>query len=290
MGFKSSEWAYSVPRLSASERAVLVALAHCRNDKTGACYPGQDVLVRMTDLSEKTVRRAIATLEIRQPPLIARTIRFKGRYRTSDSYELLFDNHRSDRPPVTVTTGQVDHRSESPSPPVTVSVTTGHSDHPIEEQEGEQEEENRKISPSDGAHHLDSAFDRAWAHWPKKEDKKRAMLKFKSATKRRDVDTLVADIIRFGNAYADSRERQYTPGLATWLERDRWNDDLPTRPMTRDEENLAVVARLQAAEAGTHVQAPFAPPRRPLTRTEQNMAIVAEIAAREAAEQRGLTS
>lgn len=131
MGFKSSEWAYSVPNLTAPERAVLVALAHCRNDKTGACFPGQDTLVEMTALSEKTVRRALAALDSREPPLIARTARFAGRYRTSDSYELLTENHRSERPPVTVTTGQVDHRSDSPSPPVTVSATTGHSDRPI---------------------------------------------------------------------------------------------------------------------------------------------------------------
>ncbi|MEV4689420.1 helix-turn-helix domain-containing protein [Microbacterium sp. LWH3-1.2] len=251
MGFKSSEWAYgdSVPKLTAPERAVLVALAHCRNDKTGNCYPGQDLLVKMTDLSEKTVRRAIATLEARQPPLIARTIRFNGRYRTSDSYELLFDNYRSERPPVTVTTGQDDHWSESPSPPVTVSPTTGHSDHPIEEQEVEQEAGNRKVSLSPLTPDLDAEFDRAWAHWPKKEDRKRSLLKFKSAARRRDVSILVADIIRFGDAYASARDRQYTPGLATWLERERWTDELPTRPMTRTEQNMAVVADLAAREA-----------------------------------------
>lgn len=131
MGFQSSEWAYSVPNLTAPERAVLVALAHCRNDKTGACFPGQDTLVKMTGLSEKTVRRALSALDSREAPLIARTPRFAGRYRTSDSYVLLFDNHRSEQPPVTMTTGQAGHRSESPEPPVTVSLTTGQSDHPI---------------------------------------------------------------------------------------------------------------------------------------------------------------
>ena len=148
MGFKTSEWAYNVPNLTAPERAVLVALAHCRNDKTGACFPAQETLVEMTALSEKTVRRALAALETGNAPLIARTPRFSGRYRTSDSYELLIDDHRSDRPPVTVTTGQPDHRSESPSPPVTVTATTGHSDHPIGTGMGTGMEEGVPLAPT----------------------------------------------------------------------------------------------------------------------------------------------
>lgn len=242
MGFKSSEWAYSVPSLTAPERAVLVALAHCRNDKTGACFPAQETLVEMTALSEKTVRRALAALVSKDLPVIAKKPRFVGRYRTSDEYELLFDNYRSERPPVTVTTGQDDHRSESPSPPVTVSLTTGHSDHPIEEQEVEQEEEQEEHSSSPSAPDLDAEFERAWAHWPKKVERKKSLQAFIRAAKNRDVETLVADIIRFGQAYAATTEKQYTPALCVWLNGDRWTDELPAPKAPTDDEWAAFLA------------------------------------------------
>ena len=293
MGFNSTIWAYGVRDLTASERAVLVALAHCRNDKTGACFPGQETLVEMTGLSEKTVRRALSSLE--GSALIKRTARFAGRYRTSDEYELLFDSHRSERPPVTVTTGQDDHRSESPSPPVTVSMTTGHSDHPIEEeQEVEQEEGNRKNSSSPPAREIESAFDEAYAHWPKKVEWKRSLQAFTAAARKRGVEQLTADVIAFGKAYAATTDRQYVPALRAWLKGERWTDELPTPPLpsdadwqafladgpsageagrrrTRTEENLAFVAAMEAK---------YGPGRSGMTRTEQNMAVVAELEAK----------
>lgn len=293
MGFKSSEWAYSVPDLSAPGRAVLVALAHCRNDKTGTCFPGQQKLVEMTGLSEKTVRRALATLE--ESDLIARTVRFAGRYRNSDSYELLFDNHRSERPPVTVTTGQSDHRSDSPSPPVTVSLTTGHSDHPIEEeQEVEQEEEQEALFPSPSAREIESAFDEAYAQWPKKVERKRSLQAFITAARKRGVEQLTADVVAFGKAYTATTDRQYVPALCVWLKGERWTDEPPAPPLpsdadwqafladgpsageagrrrTRTEENLAFVAAMEAK---------YVPGRSGMTRTEQNMAVVAELEAK----------
>lgn len=257
MGFRSSEWAYSVPDLTPPERAVLVALAHVRNDETGACFPGQETLVQMTALSEKTVRRALAVLEARGA--ITRTARFAGRYRTSDSYELRVDNHRSERPPVTVTTGQRDHRSESPSPPVTVSLTTGHSDR-AREQEVEQEEQQEALFPPPAAREIESAFDEAYSQWPKKAQRKESLQAFIRATKKRPIDQLIADVVRHGKAYAETREKQFVPALSVWLRGERWDDELPTPPAPSDEQWNAFLAG---------------------TRTEQNMRVVAPVATQE---------
>ena len=99
-----------------------------------------------------------------------------------------------------------------------------------------------------------ASFERAWKHWPKKADKKTSLARYRSAIKARGtLAQLEADVIRFGQAYARSAdEMRFVPGLSTWLNRERWGDDLPTpslnRPMTRTEQNLAVVARLAAPE------------------------------------------
>lgn len=124
MALRDTEWAYHL-ELPAPQKAVILALAHCRNGKTGRCFPGQQELVSMTGLSEATVRRSLGALET--AGIITRTATHKGRYRSNDEYTLHHD-YQSDRPPVTLTASQSDHRSEGASPPVTVTLTTGHSD------------------------------------------------------------------------------------------------------------------------------------------------------------------
>jgi hypothetical protein len=74
----------------------------------------------------------------------------------------------------------------------------------------------------------ESDFESAWAHWPKKVERKKSFEKFKAAAKTRGVAELVADIIRFGDAYSRTTERQYTPALNVWLNGERWTDELPT--------------------------------------------------------------
>lgn len=71
-------------------------------------------------------------------------------------------------------------------------------------------------------------FEEAWAHWPKKDKKKAALDKFKAAARHRPVAEIVADIIRFGDAYTAHVERQFVPALDVWIRGERWSDDLPT--------------------------------------------------------------
>ncbi|WP_336698214.1 hypothetical protein [Curtobacterium sp. USHLN213] len=98
------------------------------------------------------------------------------------------------------------------------------------EASGTGEQRNRgteeQISPAPAV--LDSEFAEAWEHWPKKVERKEAFERFKKAAKRIDVEELVAAIIRFGDAYAATTDRQFVPALGVWLNGDRWNDELPT--------------------------------------------------------------
>lgn len=95
---------------------------------------------------------------------------------------------------------------------------------------------------------ISDEFERAWGFWPKKVDKKTALAKFKLAARKHPPEWLAEQIITFGNAYAATTERQYTPGLAVWLNKERWTDDLPTGPRqqsaARVDQNLAEYARL----------------------------------------------
>jgi hypothetical protein len=92
---------------------------------------------------------------------------------------------------------------------------------------------------------LASEFDRAWAHWPKKVERKQAAARFATVARRMDLSELVAHIIRFGDAYAETTERQFVPALGAWLNGERWTDELPTRrqannvKQSRADENAA---------------------------------------------------
>lgn len=98
-------------------------------------------------------------------------------------------------------------------------------------------------------------FEQAWKSWPKKDAKKVAREVFSRAAKSRPAKDLAYDIERFGQAYARSvTEIHFVPGLAPWLRQERWNDDLPIprlhspKPPSRDDENMALIARLAAQD------------------------------------------
>lgn len=87
------------------------------------------------------------------------------------------------------------------------------------------------LSPS--ARHIEEEFDRGYAHWPKKVERKKSLQAFIRAAKSRGVERLVADVTRFGDAYAATTEKQFVPALCVWLRGERWTDELPaTQPPT----------------------------------------------------------
>lgn len=114
--------------------------------------------------------------------------------------------------------------------------------------------------PSPSAREIESAFDEAYSQWPKKAQRKASLQAFARAAKKRPVDQLIADVVRHGKAYAETREKQFVPALCVWLRGERWDDELPTVPAPSDEQWNAFLAG---------------------TRTEQNMRVVAPVATQE---------
>ncbi|TQK19102.1 hypothetical protein FBY40_1593 [Microbacterium sp. SLBN-154] len=147
------------------------------------------------------------------------------------------------------------------------------------------EDHHEELTPPPSAREIESQFDRAYSQWPKKVERKRSLDAFIRAAKSRDLATLTADVIRFGQAYAATTERQFVPALCVWLKGERWTDDPPVAPIPTEAEWNALMApterALTTAAAGRVVAGRFAA-RKP-TRGEENLAVVARIEAQERA-------
>lgn len=125
------------------------------------------------------------------------------------------------------------------TPAVTPGVTPGRGQAFDEPTTTATSTATRTSSPAPSVRVSEADFERAWAHWPKKVERKKSIEKFKQAAKQRGLETLIADIIRFGDAYAASVEKQFVPALNVWLNGERWTDELPgmkSKPATAQDD------------------------------------------------------
>jgi Helix-turn-helix domain len=112
--------------LDAREKFVLLAMALYINTKTGTCWPGLKRLASQTSLSEKSVRRAIKTLESIGAIEMTKRVSETGQW-ASNEYRIDLEKLAT-LPAVNLTSGQSDQRSICPSPAVNLSLTSGQID------------------------------------------------------------------------------------------------------------------------------------------------------------------
>lgn len=113
MSLWASKWAWEKQVQLAGTKLVLLALANFADDE-GVCYPGQERIADMTNMSIRSVRNQIGALEA--AGLITRTTRWRADgTRNSDCYQLMGQpaDFAPSRPPnrqtEVSTTGKVRH-------------------------------------------------------------------------------------------------------------------------------------------------------------------------------------
>jgi hypothetical protein len=103
---------------------------------------------------------------------------------------------------------------------------------------------------------LEDLFEEVWKCWPRKAGKKAAKTKFMRLVLARTVsrEQLVEALVAHGAAYEKWVQPQYVPHLTTWLNGERWEDEVPGPRGGRGEERLAesvaLVRRLREEEDG----------------------------------------
>jgi DNA-binding transcriptional MocR family regulator len=81
MSFDAIRWSWTVPRLTPTQRLVLLAICDAANN-SGECWPSQACLAEKTGLTDRSVRSALKALEERG--LLSRKYRANNSGRTSD--------------------------------------------------------------------------------------------------------------------------------------------------------------------------------------------------------------
>ncbi|MDQ1206615.1 helix-turn-helix domain-containing protein [Microbacterium sp. SORGH_AS_0862] len=223
MGFKDADFAYSIEGIPQMQKVVLAAVCHRTDDKTHETFVGQQTIASMIGASVSTVMRALSGLE--ELGVIERRRRAgQGGYRTSD---LIVVNraYTSQHLEGTAPTRQSSYKDDSTDLTVTAPQPNRQSDG-AEEITQIDHSEDHSVSCAD-------AFDRAWKHWPRKVQRKAAFAAFTRAAKSRPLADLEADVTRFGIAYArTATDAQFVPHLSSWLNGERWTDDLPASRLT----------------------------------------------------------
>ena len=96
MSIVSLKKAWQQNELKTGEMVTLLALADCHNGKTGQCNPGYEYLTKMTNLSERQVKRIVKRLEDTGLIRVIRTRRKDG-LSNSNKYVFQWPNQPSDK-------------------------------------------------------------------------------------------------------------------------------------------------------------------------------------------------
>lgn len=198
MSMKAVVWALHQPDLTPAQKIVLLMLADRHNPDLG-CFPSSKKLSADCNMSASSVFAHLSALEAKG--LIER----KGRAResgqqTSNAYHLYID-------------GGVQNLDRG---------------YPKSGQGGIQNlDTNNHVS----INHVTepNMFEDAWSAYPRKVGKGNARKAWQKAIKKIDEASLCKAL----NAYIESiagSDSKYTPHLATWLNGERWADELEAKP------------------------------------------------------------
>lgn len=249
-------WAFGVNGLTTVQKFLLVAIADYA-DENHSCFPGQESLAERICATRQTVSKNLSELE--SLGLLMREERRRGDgYRTSDRFILAVGSTPTSCRDASRKDGLRKPTSRKPEADLMsgksrshVRQTGGQRSEPSEEPPVEPSDTHALtlIDPGELVESTDAAFERAYAAWPKKVNRKTAKEKFARAIRRHPG--LAEDIIRFGNAYAETTERQFVPALDVWINKEKWTDELPSprRDNYRQVTHLDVINRLEAEHA-----------------------------------------
>ena len=244
MSWPCMTWAYQVPDLSASAKAVLVNLAF-RAGPDGKSWPRVERICRDVSLGERTVQGALKDLSA------AGLIRIQERRMQTSVYHLncpsLLKVDIDDAPggpketEIAATETPQNLRGGAQSTTLFDDLTpqSTTSDPAVYDSLGAQnlrpnikknihKEESKKNQSL-----VENQFEEFWQRYPSKAGKKPAKEKYFIARKRHEHTAIMAGLEAHLPSMA-AKEPQFIPHAATWLHQERFNDPAPAMAQQRN--------------------------------------------------------
>jgi hypothetical protein len=259
---ESITWALKVPVPASSAKFVLVVLANQANDETGLAFPSIAYLAEATGQDRKTVIGNIAKLI--DWGLIEDSGQRVGAtkqvivYRLLKSADLFAEQSQKRNSSKIGTVPKTDGNS-------TVFPPKQSQKRDTEPSTNHQEPEKQKLSAQPAA----ARFADWWAVYPKHVARKKAEAIWRNRKLDAIADRLIHDVLTRASD-DDGWRRGYVPDPTTYLNQDRWEDDLRTAPVARagptqqqPSKTLSAVQTLQGMKHGNLA------PRRDSGRIEQ---------------------
>lgn len=212
MSLKVMAWAWEQATASSGEKLVLLALADHANDD-GQCWPGMERIGQKCGMGKRQVSNHVQRLI--EAGLLGTTRRCRDDHKYSTYlYQLNLTSSGSGVP-----LGQQQQSSTGPAEA---------------EFRAEPSVENRKDEPSLSSSSVDDGFAEFWAIYPRKIGKGGARASYRRALKKADHKTLMAGLHLYN--LTRPKEAHYICHPTTWLNQERWSDDMNTEPETPEVE------------------------------------------------------
>jgi hypothetical protein len=224
VSFSALNWAYEQHCPNSTAKAILAYLANRANQTNGECWPSIATIVRETQFTKISVRKAIrALVNCNLVTVLDRSDLKRGQL--SNVYRLAIAS-----PPVISDTFPPEEAlpvgSDSPTPPVQDMTPPPGADlipkpsdkPPLEPEDCSLRSQRARVTGSRIGSDDDPDFAAFWDRYPRKDDKGHARKAWIKARR----TTPAAAILTGLSAYPFSESPRYQPLPATWLNGERW--------------------------------------------------------------------
>jgi DNA-binding MarR family transcriptional regulator len=192
--------------LKPATKIVLYWLADHHNGETGKCFPSLARLCKVTEMGKTALVGHLDTLE--KLGLIERLRKYdnNGAFKSTDYVLTLKDD---------TLVRNTDNPCSDFAPPLVRNANTNLVSNNL----------GSKLYTSSKDDEVNYYFDQLWEMYPRKVGKGQARKAYVAASKKIDFFDLLPKLEAYV-ATLDGKDKQYMPHLATWLNGERWADEV----------------------------------------------------------------
>jgi len=189
--------------LKPATKIVLYWLADHHNGETGLCIPSQKRLAELCEMTDRSIRTHLDTLQTLGLIKVIERKRDNGS-QTSNEYKLLFSGKNL---PTLMENISSPHVHNFPTHNLGINNLVNN---------------NYTSSKDDEVNYY---FDQLWEMYPRKVGKGQARKAFKAASKKIEFYDLLPKLMDYVETL-NGKDKQYMPHLSTWLNGERWADEV----------------------------------------------------------------